>query len=239
MAALDFIFPGTCRTCQQPISDGKGVCDRCAGALRQIEAPFCQVCGIGFSGQGLKDFSCPNCLKETYDFAFARGFLRGNTEAIHLAYLLKFQRDIELGRLLGRICAQLIENDIRYRSELNEPVLVPVPLHWKRERGRHFNQAYEIARVASRLTGLPLVEGLKRVLNTNPQSKLGRNQRLKNLQTAFQVQKKSHAALEGRHVIIIDDVLTTCATVQACATTLRRGAEVKTIAVACPIRAGR
>ena len=116
--------------------------------------------------------------------------------------------------------------------------LVPVPLHQSRQRKRHFNQAAELARAIGRERGLPVPPLLKRIRFTGSQTKLTREQRRKNLSGAFELTKRGRRWLEQHEpmgVVLVDDVLTTGATVEACAKVLHQ-AGVDQVAVVTVMR---
>ena len=120
-----------------------------------------------------------------------------------------------MGRALGQLLAKVVEN--RGLSETVD-ALIPVPLHRRRLRERGFNQAFEIARPIATAAGLPLlIRGIHRCANTRPQSLLAAHERRRNLRGAFQTGRR----FDGMDVAVIDDVITTGATVNALAASLR------------------
>ncbi|MGJ8672226.1 ComF family protein [Rubritalea sp.] len=121
---------------------------------------------------------------------------------------------------LARYSANTFFSDPRF-ANLPTPLLVPVPLHWRRNWQRGFNQAEEITRALSKLIQVPNKKVLKRTRNTQTQTKLDRKHRLKNLQNAFTARRIPE---HFRSVILIDDVFTTGSTAEACASTLRKHA---------------
>ena len=143
---------------------------------------------------------------------------RDRTVSLRVPHLTKSCH--ETGRQAdGQGLGQLLARDLGERR-LAETVdaLVPVPLHRRRLRERGFNQAFEIARPVASATGLPLlVHGIRRRANTQPQSLLAAHERYRNLRGAFGIRR----SLKGMNVAIIDDVITTGATVNALAASLR------------------
>jgi ComF family protein len=166
------------------------------------------------------NFLCPNCSGLEFSFDFARAALRNTNENHQLIIDLKYLKQFYLAGELARYCAETLQQDPRF-SQLPSPVLVPVPLHWRRNWQRGFNQAEEIARTLSKLTGIPSKKLLRRTRNTQTQTKLGRKQRLQNLHGAFTARTIPE---HFRSVILIDDVFTTGSTAEACASTLRKHA---------------
>jgi ComF family protein len=119
-----------------------------------------------------------------------------------------------MGRWMARAGKELLQQ---------ADVLVPVPLHWRRGWSRRYNQSGALARVISRQSGVRLAsDALRRVRSTEQQVGLSRAQRATNVQGAFKVSPDRAAEIQGRHVILVDDVLTSGATVDACARSLLR-----------------
>ena len=217
---LDALYPPSCELCQQPLAEGRYLCEFCHDTLPRITEPFCQSCGEMFEGNIQSNFVCPNCSHLTYAFQFARPVLQSGENARALIHILKYQRGIHIARDLARIAAEAFA-DPRLAQALRERwTLVPVPLHWRREQTRHYNQSREIAHHLGDLLHLPMVPALKRIRATPTQTHLNRKQRLKNLRGAIELSwsgrrwSRKHAAAG---VILIDDVFTTGATVQECA----------------------
>ncbi len=178
---------------------------------------------------------CSHCRNQEYKFDMARsyGLYSGNLRAAIL--LLKFRRRERLGWRLG----EYLEGDWRVLRETvqSEPVLVPVPLHPSRERERGFNQAYILGRGLSRklrrISGAPLprleTQCLRRIRPTPPQAGLSLRARQENVRGVFEV--ASPERLRDREVVLVDDVMTTGATLSACATVLKRAGAVRVVAL--------
>ena len=220
---LDLVYPPRCVLCASGLRDGRSLCADCDAALPRLTAPFCERCGEGFQGRIDGDFRCPNCSELTFAFEFARAAMVRDEGTRELVHQLKYRRAIHLAEELGRLAAEAF-GDERFGTALAMGwPLVPVPLHRSRLQHRFFNQAAEIARVIGRHTGLPVVTALKRVRSTDTQTRLSRKERLQNLHGAFAVTRAGRQwfAQAPAGVILVDDVLTTGSTVEACATTLR------------------
>ena len=130
--------------------------------------------------------------------------------------LYKYDRIHTLSKPLGRLLVAGLPSHERFDW------IVPVPLHWRRRWQRGFNQAELLARVVSRHAGVPLVKSLKRKRATAAQAGLSDTERRTNTEHAFAVADNHRAALEGKHILLIDDVLTTGATLSAASRVLRR-----------------
>ncbi len=222
--SLDLLYPPLCAVCRETLSDGRALCDACDADLPRLAEPFCQKCGETFPGNIEGPFACPNCSRLTFAFEFARPAMVRDARTLEMIHRLKYNREIHLARDLGRLAAGAF-SDPRLADALagNWP-LIPVPLHRRRFQHRHFNQAEEISRELSRLTGLPVVNALRRIRRTETQTALTRAQRLANLRGAFAVTPAggTSPAASATGAILVDDVLTTGSTAGECAKTLLR-----------------
>lgn len=154
-----------------------------------------------------------------FDFLYARAALLNTAKNHQLIHDLKYLKHLHLAPELARLCSEVLNQDPRF-ANLPSPALVPIPLHWRRSLQRGFNQAGEIAESLAHITQTPIVHALKRTRHTPSQTRLNRQQRLKNLTHAFGYRRP--LSPEIRSVILIDDVFTTGATAQACASSLKK-----------------
>lgn len=225
MRILDMVYPPSCALCKEPLSEGRALCNACAAGLPRLEFPFCHGCGQPIDGCVERAVDCPNCEGRAHAFEFARPALRRDERTLEMIHRLKYGRQIHLAPELARLAAEALADDrFQVAMEGGWP-LVPVALHRQRLRRRQFNQAAEIARVLSLQSGLPLLDGLKRVRATGTQTALGRRQRMENLRGSFVLSRRGRRWLSGREmpgVVLVDDVLTTGSTAHECARTLRR-----------------
>ncbi len=221
---LDLLYPADCELCGVPLSDGRALCDDCRADLPRLAEPFCQVCGEMFQGKIAGPFACPNCHQRSFAFEFARPATVRDSRTLDLVHRLKYRREIHLAAELGGLASESFA-DLRLAPALAEGwPLVPVPLHRRRLRHRHFNQAEEIARVLAAGLGLPVLKALRRIRATDSQTRLSREQRMANLRGAFEITRFGRRWIESspRGVVLVDDVLTTGSTVDECAKILRR-----------------
>ncbi len=221
---LDLLYPPLCALCGVNLSHGRALCDGCDEALPRLAEPFCAACGEAFPGVIDGPFACPNCQDLKYSFDFARPATVRDEQTLELIHRLKYGREIHIAGELGRIASEAFA-DPRLAVALDGAwPLVPVPLHRKRLRHRHFNQAAEISRALSMHTGLPVLAALRRTRQTETQTVLSRKQRMENLRGAFEVSRRGHRwiAAAPAGAVLVDDVLTTGSTVNECAKTLRR-----------------
>lgn len=221
---LDLLYPPSCVLCEASLADGRALCEDCGKTLPRLEKPFCDSCGQPYEGQITGPFDCPNCGGMRFAFDFARPAMRRDDRTLEMIHRLKYRREIHLAGDLGGLMTGAFDDPRLARAMKERWPLVPVPLHRKRMRWRHFNQAAEIARALGRQTGLPLLHGLKRLRSTSTQTALGRKQRLVNLRGAFALTRAGRRCLADKPtgVLLIDDVLTTGSTAHECARTLKR-----------------
>jgi ComF family protein len=147
-----------------------------------------------------------------FDAAYSFGFYEAELRA--LIHLFKYRRVRTLAAPLGKLLARALPLDQAF------DVIVPLPLHWRKRWQRGFNQAELLAREISRRTNTPVENALRRVHNTAAQAGLTSSKRRLNVSGAFQA--KRPAVIDGRRVLLIDDVMTTGATAASCARALRR-----------------
>ncbi len=215
--ALDIALPALCVACREPV-DGEGVCAACWAKLSFIAPPYCPRLGIPFVYDPGPELLSMEAIANPPAYARARAAVRYDDVARTLVHALKYQDRTDLAPAMGRWMA-------RAGRELLEQAdaLIPVPLHWRRGWSRRYNQSGALARVIARQSGLKLsTEALRRVRPTQQQIGLSRPQRASNVQGAFKVADHRRSEIQGRRVVLVDDVLTTGATVDACARALLR-----------------
>ena len=205
---LDLLFPPRCVSCREM---GSLLCAKCRNEFELVEPPLCPRCGRPNTNGRL----CPLCQRGPLQvdgvrsMAYFDGTLR---EAIHS---FKYSNLQDLAIPLGKLMGQYWE-----KTPLPAEIIVPVPLHPDRLRERGYNQATLLARELGKSIGLPVAEdSLVRVRATRPQVELGAQERKENVRDAFHC---SSAELAGKQVLLIDDVCTTGATLEACAIALRQ-----------------
>ncbi|MBR1027789.1 ComF family protein [Bradyrhizobium liaoningense] len=215
--ALDIALPTLCVSCREPV-DGEGVCAACWARLSFIERPYCPRLGIPFVYDPGPDMLSMEAIASPPAYQRARAAVRYDDVARTLVHALKYQDRTDLAPAMGRWMA-------RAGAELltGADMLVPVPLHWRRAWRRRYNQSGALARIIARQSGVRVRgEVLRRVRATEQQIGLSRTQRATNVQGAFQVSPDRQAEIQGRRIVLIDDVLTSGATLDACARALLR-----------------
>jgi len=215
--ALDVALPTLCVACRDPVA-GEGVCPECWSKLAFIERPFCPRLGIPFVYDPGPDMLSMEAIASPPAYQRARAAVRYDDVAKVLVHALKYQDRTDLAPTMGRWMA-------RAGAELLDgaDVLIPVPLHWRRGWSRRYNQSGALARSIARQSGVPVaVDTLRRVRPTQQQVGLSRADRARNVQGAFKVAAGRTGRIHGRRVVLIDDVLTSGTTVDACARALLR-----------------
>jgi len=148
-----------------------------------------------------------------------------------LVHSFKYSRDLSLRGVLAEALRHALDDPRLAAEDLANWLLVPVPLHFLRERRREFNQSWELCRMLSPLTGIPAAQVLRRTRMTRTQARLERKQRLENLHGVFALRHcfpwLPRPDVKGRRILLVDDVLTTGATAHECAKVLKQqgGAE--------------
>lgn len=232
-AAADLIYPRLCCGCKVPLGPGALVtdlqawfCAACEKTLPWLDAPYCRVCGEAYDGAVSTEFRCMNCSGRRLEFEFAIAACHAEEAVRELVHQFKYERRLHLRGALATLLQRTLEEPRLARESLADWLLVPVPLHREREKEREFNQSWELCQRLGHRTGIPAAKALARVEETDPQAGLDREERLQNLRGAFTLRKTSpwqkKIALQGRSILLVDDVFTTGATTHECARVLRR-----------------
>src|ERR1700688_1312004 len=205
--ALDLALPPLCAACREPV-DGKGLCPACWSKLSFITRPYCERLGIPFvydPGPGILSMEA---IADPPAYRRARAAVRFDEISRPLVHALKYGDRLDLAPMMGRWISHA------GRELLAEAdALVPVPLHWRRLWARRFNQAALLAKAVGEKRSLPvLYDALKRVRSTARQVGLTQSERTANVQGAFALSNDGKAAVHGRRLILVDDVLTSGAT---------------------------
>ena len=217
---FDLVFPRDCAVTQDPMDDEVRLHLSAAGAeqLPRITDPRCLTCGHPFEGILEGDRACPHCLDLRPAFARAVCAFRARGPARRIIHRIKYERC----PFLADDLAHAALSDTVFRRHLAGSVLVPVPLHVARRFDRGYNQAERIAEVlAAQVAGCRAEFLLRKQHETLSQTRLGRQERRQNVAGAFVVAPDRSVDPATRYVVI-DDVLTTGATLHACAIALKK-----------------
>jgi len=241
--ALDLVLPPRCVACEEPVLRQGMLCGACFGTMTFITAPFCDQCGLPFASDQQADPRCASCSANPPVFRKTRAGFVYDDGVRRLLLPFKHGDRPTLARALAphlaRAGADLLVGD----PPDERPLLVPVPLHRLRLLRRRYNQAALLAQAAGRITGCPVVpDMLRRVRATAPLDDRSPDERRAILAGAIAVRQRRRSALVGRRVVLIDDVMTSGATANACAAALiDAGAVVVDVLVAArvPLHQGR
>ncbi len=223
---LDWLYPPRCRFCGDSILGRDDCfCFRCGERIRLVTHPLCSACGRPFLDTGGDDHLCGSCLVRRPHFVRARAWACYPTEdgddhpLREVVQRFKYGRKVSLGKPLGRLMAIGCRGSL---PERNLNLIVPVPLHPKRLRWRGFNQSAILAREVSSQWNLPIDPFvLLRSRETPPQTQLAEEERRRNVRRAFSLNPEK--SIEGKTILLIDDVYTSGATVNECSRALMRG----------------
>lgn len=221
--ALDVLLPPQCLACGTLVAGGSGggvLCPSCWDGVSFLSAPWCDACGLPFEHEMEEGALCGACSRKPPAWRRARAAFAYEETTRRLLVSFKHGDRTDAapayGRWLLRAGVDLFDgNDL----------VAPVPLHWTRLLARRYNQAALLAREVARATGLELIPGLlRRTRRTASQGHLNPKRRRDNVRGAFAV--VGGRRVEGRRVLLVDDVMTTGATAAACAKCLlKAGAE--------------
>ena len=213
---MNLIFPNYCRFCAAVLEKGSCICSSCLKSVEIIEGAACRRCGAPvLFGEAGRD--CPQCAD--LDFTCGRneslGVYRGKLR--ELIHLFKFQKRRSLSRLFARLVTGIKSGYIGEHD-----LLIPVPLTRERRAERGFNQSYLVAKEIAKKEVVGFGgEAMSRKGNARPQSSIPtREERLRNITDRFSLRESARRVVQGKRVLLFDDVLTTGATASRCAKVL-------------------
>ena len=214
----DLALPPLCPSCRELVGED-GLCAACWSKLTLIAPPYCERLGIPFAYDPGPGVLSMQAIADPPAYTRARAAVRYDEISRTLVHALKYGDRLDLAPIMGRWMA-------RAGRELlgDADALVPVPLHWRRLWARRCNQSALLAKAIAAECDVPVAEAaLKRVKATAQQVGLTQTQRAENVQGAFRVPAEGKTEAAGKRLILIDDVLTSGATADACARALLRG----------------
>ncbi|NPV82515.1 MAG: ComF family protein [Candidatus Aminicenantes bacterium] len=226
------VFPSFCRLCGRALEEPgqKVVCGHCLDRVEFHHGPVCPVCGRFYHQAAASGLPCGHCLERPEPFSRHRSLGPYSGRLKEIILLFKYKGCEVLSQPLAAMAHEHLASDGFFNGL---DFIVPVPLHRKREKQRGFNQAELLGRALSGLSGVTLLPGiLIKIRNTPAQVSLEAGERETNLRTAFTVRKAEK--INGRAVLLVDDVFTTGSTLRECAAELRRAGarEVRALTVA-------
>lgn len=217
---IDVIYPPKCITCNAHITKEHCFCHDCWGRFEFISEPLCVQCGVPIATHYLGN-KCEWCVDARYYFRKNQSVVRYKDEIKNLIHDLKFNDKTQLAKPIAVCMVNKFTSVIESGN-----FLVPVPMHPVKLAKRRYNQAVLIAKHIERITGKPLLlDTLVKIRDTSMQSDLNKKERYNNLKDAFQV--KDPALIKDSELLLIDDVMTTGATADACSRALLKAGAKK------------
>jgi ComF family protein len=227
----DLLFPRQCEACGADLAGSETLfCWDCLASLPYLRPPFCARCGDFVAGDVPGDFVCASCARRAPAFDLARSAFRFDGAVADAVRRLKYRAGVWIAPGLGAFLAETwraVPEALRGRVDW----VSPVPLAPERSRERGYNQAGLLAGALARRLRLPCREVLRRTRDTGTQTKLSAQERRKNVRGAFAVRAPYRARnrllarwfppVEGKRILLVDDVITTGATVDECARALK------------------
>ena len=215
---LNTLLPPRCLRCAGAVDRPGALCPICWAAISFLGPPQCACCGYPFEFNPGEGALCASCIRQRPVYRRARSVFRYDDASKDLVLGFKHadrtEGAPEYGRWLARAAADML-------SDID--LIAPVPLHWWRLFRRRYNQAAMLALALSRASGVPAVPDLLiRQRATPSQGRLGPADRRRNVRGAFAVSPRRRHLIDARSLLLVDDVLTTGATAEACAETLLR-----------------
>ena len=221
-AVVSVFFPAGCRICERLLTSASRVplCEECLASFERVPNIICEVCGRPLPGLAQKEgeqLLCPACQNRTYAFDRARSFAVYKDAVVRAILLLKFEQIEPLGAWFAEQLAEVVRAE---RERLAGDVVVPVPLHRERERERGYNQATLLSKPLARKLQLPHQAVLLMRTRARPEKQvLTLEERWQSVRGAFAT--RPGIQVDNLRVLLVDDVLTTGATLDACARALR------------------
>ncbi len=224
---LSNLFPSRCILCRQTVSGSAGsdpvvnkhveICSECCKSL-PLNKPCCMSCALPLAEDINEKVLCGRCIKKPPTFDYCYGLFRYEDKIISLVHQLKFAEKISYARSIGEMLFLRLQAEIQLSKEKPE-CLLPVPLHKARLRQRGFNQSIEIARIIAKKLEIPIeYDAVVRQRKTTTQTGLNAKQRQQNIKGAFSIAGE----IKYKHVLIVDDVMTTGSTVNELARVLKK-----------------
>jgi ComF family protein len=215
------IFPSDCRICESLLTTASRlpVCETCLASFRRNPLEICDVCGVpwGVPGESDEEFAiCPDCREQKYAFERARSYGQYQGALVRAILLLKYERIEPLGHWFAERLLELIRAD---EKRLWGDIVVPVPLHRQRKKERGFNQVELFARPLAKRLGIPYRPVL--LMRTRPRPEkhlLDYQERWESVRGAFAL--KQGGRVDNSRILLLDDVMTTGATLDACSRAL-------------------
>lgn len=215
---LNILYPRRCPVCHDIAAPrGQRICTKCREKLVPVQGPRCCICSKPLEDP--QEEYCGDCRRIGHHFKKGIGIFPYNPIIQNSLYQLKYGQRQEYGVFYGEFAALYAQKEI---AQWKIEMLIPVPLHRRRQEKRGYNQAEIIARSIGDKLDIPVnIRSLYRRKNTKPQKKLNPSERKNNMKDAFCIRKSGTESVNGKNILLTDDIYTTGATLDAAAQCLR------------------
>lgn len=227
-ALASILLPAPCQVCGELLDSSQRIpiCARCLAQFQPLAGPLCERCGrpiLSAFAAEISPLLCHMCHRGLYDFDFARSYAEYGPVASRAVLMLKYEQVLPLGAWFAhKLAAAIAQSPADFAAD----VVVPVPLHAARHRERGYNQAELIARPLARMLGLPFRSALLVRIKPRPDKlKLTIRERWRTVRGAYAT--RQGAQVDKLRVLLVDDVFTTGATLDACSRALRKAGAVR------------
>lgn len=214
---INFIYPAYCGVCKKalPASNGTGICGVCLRQIKRHPKPYCAICGRSIHSQGSL---CADCRAVKPSFSIARSACLYEGATKELIHLFKYKNKRSLAGLFARYMLDFMKDEAAFAEGVEMATFVP--LHRQRRQERDFNQSEALGRLIAAELKMPAADCLEKTKQTANQNELSRRARLDNLKGAFRARARRADLFRGRAILLVDDVMTTGATLDECSRTL-------------------
>ncbi|MBN1905195.1 MAG: ComF family protein [Deltaproteobacteria bacterium] len=219
---IDIIYPKKCHLCLDFLDDEESklpdICNSCFSGLPVLTHPFCSICGVPFESKVEEDHLCEKCIRTRPFYDELRAPYLYEDIIMEAIHRLKYSGKSYLAKSLGSLMADFLKE---WTGDIDDSmIMIPVPLHKRKLRQRGFNQSALLVRSTAKLLDIETdYFTLRRIRYTETQTGLTIEERRKNVKRAFEV--TGNANLNGKSVILVDDVATTGNTMDECARVLK------------------
>ncbi len=225
--ALDGTLPPICPVTEDRVTTQGMLSPKAWGSIQFITPPYCVRCAVPFAMDYGDGSVCPSCIAEPPAFDEARAAVVYDEASRRLIVPFKHSDKTELAPLLAAWLSRATQD-----LPMDGAIVMATPLHWRRLLERRFNQSDLLARTFARHNRAAyLSNGLRRIRQTRTQDGLSADARRRNVAGAFRVNDHAKAAIDDAHIVLIDDVFTTGATLSACSRALKRAGAARVSAV--------
>jgi ComF family protein len=228
---VNIIYPLRCASCGRLLgtADESGACRPCEERIKTNPRPYCRSCGRSIDDvHGL----CGECRVSPFYFSRAYSACLYEGTMKEMIHAFKYRNNRRLSALFTRLMDDFVKANREITDSIN--TITFVPLHNKKRRERGFNQSEVLAGALSKICGIPVCGCMVKKAHTKNQNELNRDQRLVNVSGAFGVKDGHDGLLKGRYVLLVDDVMTTGATLNECSRALKEAgaSEVRCLTLA-------